>query len=466
MNAFNSIMTDEIAAEIAAVETGADNRSGAIATEDRLTRWFNDQPFSVKFRISSAIPAATLVAVLAIFGVGISLALADLSASAGANVDAAASTLRTTVWLALGIVAVVLFGGLHWYARLRRETSGALSDLANDMTRLAQGERNIAVSGLNRQDEIGEMARALNVFHKSGHKLDELFAGREAARKERQQVTERLASQFERTIADVVSGVASASSQLKTTATSMSQSAHGATDLAGQVADAMREASSGATAAAAASDEFAMSIGEISRQAATSAELARSASRSADEADGTISRLSTSAEQVSQVVELIQTIAKRTNLLALNASIEAARGGEAGRGFAVVASEVKELAAQTSRATEEVAAQIRLMQSSTDASVSALRNVSQQIEQLEATAISIASAVDQQSVAGQELARSIDLSARASDQVFTNIDTVRETSLATGAAAAQVLSSATELENQSQTLRDQVGAFLKQVRER
>ncbi|MCB1800022.1 MAG: methyl-accepting chemotaxis protein, partial [Gammaproteobacteria bacterium] len=181
------------------------------------------------------------------------------------------------------------------------------------------------------------------------------------------------------------------SSQLQSTASSMASAAEQSTSQAGKVVDSMKEASAGVTAAAAASDEFAMSIGEISRQAASSAELARKASESAERADTTISALSDSATQVGAIVDLIQSIAKRTNLLALNASIEAARGGEAGRGFAVVASEVKELAAQTSRATEEVAGQIRTMQDSTGNSVKALRLIGEQIEQLEATAISIAS---------------------------------------------------------------------------
>jgi methyl-accepting chemotaxis protein len=130
----------------------------------------------------------------------------------------------------------------------------------------------------------------------------------------------------------------------------------------------------------------------------------------------------------------------------------------------VVASEVKELASQTSRATQSIADQIRAMQDSTTASVAALRSIAGQISQMETSAVSIATAVDQQTLAGQELARNIDIAARGTDAVSGLVGEVRETSLATGNAAAQVLASANELEGQANMLRGKVDHFLAQVR--
>lgn len=452
MNAPTTIIVpDEMRDEIEQVEL---KQSDADATraDFALMRRFNDQSLARKTVLLGGLPLVALALVTVLAWIGLSSAESQ-----------AASVLRWPI-VAITVLAVAL--GLGAIRAMLTDVSEQLGTLARDMTSLVAGHRDFTIRGIDRQDEIGEISRAFEVFVKSGVKLDELFANRRVERERREKEVRTFARTFESSVGEVVSGVGAASAQLKATASSMAVAAEQGAAQTQRVAQAMAEASSGVTAAAAASDEFAMSIGEISRQAAQSAELARRATGSTREANDTISTLSTTAEQIGQIVELISTIAQRTNLLALNASIEAARGGEAGRGFAVVASEVKELASQTGRATEQVAQQIRAIQESTGASVGALRTVADQVQQLESTAVSIASAVDQQSVAGQELARNIDLAARSASEVQASVDQIRETALSTGAAASQVLNSATELETQASTLRSQVARVMQVILKR
>jgi methyl-accepting chemotaxis protein len=170
------------------------------------------------------------------------------------------------------------------------------------------------------------------------------------------------------------------------------------------------------------------------------------------------------AQKIGDIVKLINDIASQTNLLALNATIEAARAGEAGKGFAVVASEVKSLATQKSKATEDIAAQISGIQGATQKSVTAIAAIGKTIGEISQIATTIASAVEQQGAATQEIARNVQQAAAGTQEVSSNVAGVTEAATATGEAAGAVERAAGELSAQSQQLRERVDAFLSQVR--
>lgn len=386
-------------------------------------------------------------------------------------------------------IAAIAFLGLAAIAvavvamrNARKHISAPIERITGAMRHLVEGETHADIPETGRSDEIGDLARGIQVFKDNTEKIERLqLDAAQAARKElelkAEQEREReqnralqaamfaeLADRFERTVGEVVGSVASASSQLRATASTMAASAEQSSLRTSEVSASLGEASANVTAAASSSDEFALSISEISRQAANSAELARHAAKSTSEADATIAGLSASTGEIGKIVELISSIAQRTNLLALNASIEAARGESAGRGFAVVAAEVKELATRTGQATDEVADKIRSIELTTRATIAALEAVAGHVAKLETASVSIASAVDQQSVAGHDLAQNIDHAARHTDEVSSSIVEVRDASLANGAAASQLLASSSDLEELAGALSTQVSEFLGHVR--
>jgi methyl-accepting chemotaxis protein len=289
-------------------------------------------------------------------------------------------------------------------------------------------------------------------------------AAREKADVERKTVMSRLADEFEQAVGKIVDTVSTTSMELEAAAGSMSTTAETTQQLSAAVASASEESSTNVQSVASAADEMATSVSEISRQVQESSRIATEAVAQARETDARISELSQAAGRIGDVVKLITAIAEQTNLLALNATIEAARAGASGKGFAVVAQEVKQLAAQTAKATDEIRGQIAGMQTATHESVAAIKEIGETIARISEIATTVATAVEEQGASTQEIARNVQQAAQGTAQVTGNIGEVTRGASETGSAASQVLISAQSLANESNHLKSEVAKFLDNVR--
>jgi methyl-accepting chemotaxis protein len=274
----------------------------------------------------------------------------------------------------------------------------------------------------------------------------------------------KLADEFQAAVGNIVDTVSSASTQLEAAANTLTKTAEVTPDLTGAVAAASEQASANVQSVASSTEEMTASVDEISRQVQESSRIAGDAVNQAQRTDARINELSQAAGRIGDVVKLITAIAEQTNLLALNATIEAARAGEAGRGFAVVASEVKQLASQTAKATEEISAQITGMQTATQDSVAAIKEIGGTIGRISDIASTIAAAVAEQGAATTEIARNVGHATKGTTQVAISITDVNRGAGETGTASAQVLASARSLSAESRHLRSEVAKFLSTVR--
>ena len=382
------------------------------------------------------------------------------------RVDAQEARSRTIGLTLDGIVVAILLGSVVFsFAGVSRP----ITRLNGAMDRMAKGELDIEVPGTARGDEIGDMARTITVIRENAAR-DALAKQEEAKRSETERASRRkadmtkLADEFEGAVGEIVDTVSSAATELEGSANSLTQSAETTQQLANVVAQASSDASANVQSVATATEQMSSSVTEISRQVQESSRIADAAVKQAETTDARINTLAEAAGRIGDVVKLITAIAEQTNLLALNATIEAARAGEAGKGFAVVAQEVKQLAAQTAKATEEIIAQIKGMQSSTQDSVAAIKEISSTIGRISEIAATIAAAVEEQGAATQEIARNVAQAAHGTTQVATNITNVNRAASETGSASTEVLGSAKSLANESNRLKLEMGKFLATVR--
>ena len=336
------------------------------------------------------------------------------------------------------------------------------------LQRLAKGE-DIEITGTERKDEIGETARAVNdikvmLAEKARQEAEAKTEQDRIAAAQRKRDMHKLADQFEGAVGEIIQTVSSAATEMEASANSLTTTAERTQELSTAVAAAAEEASANVQSVASASEELTTSVNEISRQVQASARVATEAVDQSRKTNDRVGELSKAASLIGDVVELINSIAGQTNLLALNATIEAARAGEAGRGFAVVAAEVKALAEQTAKATGEIGKQIAGMQTATDESVGAIKEIGETIGRMSEISSTIASAVEEQGAATQEISRNVQQAAQGTMQVSSNIADVQRGAGETGSASSQVLSAAQSLSVESNRLKREVQSFLSTVR--
>ncbi|MEY9517536.1 methyl-accepting chemotaxis protein [Bradyrhizobium elkanii] len=375
-------------------------------------------------------------------------------------------SLATMVMIGLGALTLVgsfLFVWLYVGRNILRRIRG----LQRSMQLLSDGDLDTEIPQSRQRDEIAVMADALQVFRESMVESRELTENQNKDRSAKAERASRMEAQivtFESNVRSALGSLQTAANSMQSTAQSMSATADQSSALVNAVASAAEETSVNVQTVSAGTEELSSSIQEIGRQVVTSAEIARKAVEEASATDSTMQGLADNAARISVVVDLIQTIASQTNLLALNATIEAARAGEAGRGFAVVASEVKNLASQTAKATEEIRQQIVSMQEVTTTAVSAIRNISSTIGEINDVTTAIAAAVEQQGAATREIARNIQHAAGGTSEVSSNIVGVSTASAEAGTAAGEVLSASDALRREADVLRSEIDGFLSNIR--
>jgi len=378
----------------------------------------------------------------------------------------ATSAWQSAALTAAGAVGVLGFS-LALILLLARTITRPVAAMTVAMDTLAQGDSSIDVPALGHKDELGRMARAMQVFKENKLTADRLATEQEAERFVKEQRTTRLDAlthAFEAKVAELVGQVASAASELQATAESVTGIASQTTQQTATVALAAGQTSASVQTVASAAEELASSIVEISRQMAQSAKITNLAVEDSNHTDGIVRTLAESAHRIGEIVGMISSIAGQTNLLALNATIEAARAGDEGKGFAVVASEVKSLAIQTAQATEQISLQIGSIQAATKEAVNSIHGIATRIREISAIAASIAAAVEEQGSATQEIARNVQQAAAGTAEVTSNITGVSHGANNTNAAATEVLAAARDLAHQAAQLHGEFGRFVAGVK--
>ncbi|PTW58867.1 methyl-accepting chemotaxis protein [Breoghania corrubedonensis] len=280
---------------------------------------------------------------------------------------------------------------------------------------------------------------------------------------DREEVIKAAVRDLDDVMKNATSTLSDASQELEDTATRLMGAAEETSGRVSAMEASASNTSDRVQSSAAATEEMTASISEIGRQATRSRDVARSAVDGARKTNVSIQSLAEVTQTIGSVIGLISDVAEQTNLLALNATIEAARAGEAGRGFAVVAAEVKELAGQTTRATEEITEQIAAIQRASRQSVEDIEMITKTIDQVSEIATAIASAVEEQTIATSEISVNVQTAAKNTADISDEMGHVRAKTDTTQRSAEGIASMASGLHDQAERIGQDVKDFFDKV---
>ncbi|MEH2492490.1 methyl-accepting chemotaxis protein [Bradyrhizobium sp. AZCC 2230] len=362
------------------------------------------------------------------------------------------------VALALVVIGIII---------IARSIARPLAAITATIKQVADGAENVVVPHAGRADEIGALARAIEVFQDAmgrNRNLASQVSQDSAAREQRAHHIEQSVEAFREAIGAIMRGLSDNASVMRETAQTITRVTADANSRAGTAANATEQASHNVTAVASAAEELSASVEEIGRQVRASAGAVEQTGQRTEKSIAEIESLAAATQRIDGVLTLIQTIAEQTNLLALNATIEAARAGDAGRGFAVVAHEVKALAGQTAKATADISANVAMIQSSTRNAVDAVREIGGAVREINDVTSAIAGAVGQQDQATREISSNAQSAAQGNETLVANITSLRDAIGETDTAATSVLTAASSLTATADTLSREVEKFFQNLR--